>query len=417
MAAGETDDLASQFVDQLYLAGADLPPSRQKTADEVLAEMKKIPLFMTSLDPEETGESNEQLEAIKALAYEGTRAEISDNFRNQGNDCVRQKQYRDARDFYTQALQALKAPRQAPEDPESEPRVLEIDDEEVEAKRERSIEEACYANRALCNLEMSITAPPKNRCRIFETVSDFAPLSVCTENYGSCQRDCAAALRLSPHNVKAYFRAANACLALDKTDEAIDACRTALLYDPNNAALKSLLDRTQQRKHRLTLQAQERNARIVADRERDTNLQAALRKRNILTRETSATPDMGDAVISLTDPKNINSTLTFPVILLYPLAAQSDFIKAIAEDESLADHLEYTLPVPWDESSEYCKDGVECYMETAAGGLIKAGKNLSLGKLLGSGKVEVVDGLVRISVVPRAKASTWIQEWKKRNGK
>ncbi|KAF2773663.1 TPR-like protein [Teratosphaeria nubilosa] len=409
MAAGEPDDLASQFVDQLYLglkdtnpghpddatqtaaAGADLPPSRQKTADEVLAEMKKIPLFMTSLDPDDTGENNEQLEAIRALAYEGTRAEIADNFRNQGNDCVGQKQYRDARDFYTQALQALKAPRQTPEDSESDARVVEIEDEEVEEKKERSIEEACYANRALCNLEM--------------------------KNYGSCQRDCAAALRLNPHNVKAYYRAANACLALDKTDEAIDASRTGLLYGPNNSALKLLLDRTEQRKNQLLLQAQERKARIAAERERNTNLQAALRERNILTRETSATPDMEDAVISLTDPKNINSTLTFPVILLYPLAAQSDFIKAFAEDDPLADHLEYILPVPWDESGEYCKDSVECYMETATAGLIKAGKNLGLGKLLGSGKVEVVDGLVRISVVPKARASTWVQEWKKRNGK
>ena len=143
-------------------ASAEVPPSRLKTADEVIAEMKKVPLFMTSMD--ELDEDNEQIQALKAIAYEGTRAEIAQNFRNQGNECVKFKQYPDAREFYSKAIQALKGPIQ-PQEPEDddelpEQRVVEID-EEAEEKKERSIEEACYANRALCNLEMSITASPE----------------------------------------------------------------------------------------------------------------------------------------------------------------------------------------------------------------------------------------------------------------
>jgi hypothetical protein len=49
--------------------------------------------------------------------------------------------------------------------------------------------------------------------------------------------------------------------------------------------------------------------------------------------------------------------------------------------------------------------------------LIKAGKKLSLIKLLGSGKVEIVDGLVRIYVVPKARSGEWIAEFKARRGK
>jgi hypothetical protein len=185
----ESNDLADAFVDQLYLNGnhrrpdhaqtqtdhgqdgeaphgpatmfAELPPSRQKTADEVLAEMNKVPLFMTSL--QDLDEDNEQIEALKTLAYDGTRAENADNFRNQGNDCVKQKQFQDAREFYSKAIQALKAPPQQPpaadEPHQGGARVVEILDEEEEARKERAIEEACYANRALCNLEMSITSP------------------------------------------------------------------------------------------------------------------------------------------------------------------------------------------------------------------------------------------------------------------
>lgn len=138
-------------------ASAELPPGKQKTADEVFAEMKKIPLFMTSMD--ELDEDNEQIQALKAIAYEGTRAEIAQNFRNQGNECVKFKQYLDAREFYAKAIAALKGP-QHPQEPDEElpdQRVVEID-EEAEESKERAIEEACYTNRALCNLEMSITS-------------------------------------------------------------------------------------------------------------------------------------------------------------------------------------------------------------------------------------------------------------------
>lgn len=143
-------------------ASAALPPGMQRmkeySVDELLKEMNRVPLFMTSLD-ETDGENGEniELEALKALAYEGTRAEIAQNFREQGTELIRmEKRYREAREYYTKALQALNEPRPPP-DPEQMPKVVEID-EEAEAKKERSIEEVCLVNRALCNLEMSITA-------------------------------------------------------------------------------------------------------------------------------------------------------------------------------------------------------------------------------------------------------------------
>lgn len=143
-------------------ASAALPPGMQKSqdtsVDDLLKEMSRVPLFMTSLDEvdDESGE-NIELEALKALAYEGTRAEIAQNFREQGTELVRtEKRYREAREYYTKALKALKAPP-VPPDLDQGPQVVEID-EEAELQKERSIEEACLVNRALCNLEMSITA-------------------------------------------------------------------------------------------------------------------------------------------------------------------------------------------------------------------------------------------------------------------
>jgi hypothetical protein len=127
---------------------------------------------------------------------------------------------------------------------------------------------------------------------------------------------------------------------------------------------------------------------------------------------------MEDAELTLADKNDARSLLSFPVLLLYPLHAQTDFIKAFGEKEPLGHHLDYILPVPWDEKGEYkTAEGVECYMETKVGGLIKAGKNLTIGKILGTGKVEIVDDLVRVFVVPKPRASEWIEQFKLRRGK
>ena len=90
--------------------------------------------------------SNPELEAIRALQYEGTRAEVAQNFREQGNEMARAKRWRDAREFYTKALEALKG--QIDEEGDGEA------GEEERRKKEREIEEACYSNRALCNLSL-----------------------------------------------------------------------------------------------------------------------------------------------------------------------------------------------------------------------------------------------------------------------
>jgi hypothetical protein len=145
-------------------AGAAMPPAmaevKSQSADDLIKELNRLPLFMTTLD-ETDGEGGENvgLEALKALAYEGTKAEVAENFRQQGNDCARAKQWTDAKEFYDKALAALHGPKRAPDVEEGE-RVVEIEadaevDEEVEKEKEKKIEEACYVNRALCNLEKS----------------------------------------------------------------------------------------------------------------------------------------------------------------------------------------------------------------------------------------------------------------------
>lgn len=367
-------------------AAPAMPPAmaavKNTTVDELIQDMKRMPLFMTSLDETDDGNAdNLELEALRALAYEGTRAEVAQNFREQGNDLAKVKRWTDAKEYYDKALAALKAPRKEQE-------LSEIDDEEAELKKEKDIAEACYINRALCNLEK--------------------------QNYRSCNLDCAAALRLNPSSVKAWYRSASACLALDKLDEAADACSRGIEVDAQNAALKTLSDKISKRKEHLAAVEKQRREREERQRAEQKTLLLALKERNIKSRTTDKKPDMEDAELRLESPLDLHSKLIIPVILLYSVDMQSDFIKAFKEDETITQHLEYILPLPWDGDAEYKLDQVDCYIETFAGGLIKAGKKLPLIKILGSGKVELVDGLLRVHVIPKSKADGWVEEFKKR---
>ena len=122
-----------------------LPPhlsERHQTVDELAADLKRSPFFMTSLD-DAGDEDNPELDAIRALLYEGSRGEIAGNFREQGNELAKSRQWKDSKEQYTKGLAALKAERKK-EDPEGE----------EEDEKERGIKEALLANRALCHLEL-----------------------------------------------------------------------------------------------------------------------------------------------------------------------------------------------------------------------------------------------------------------------
>lgn len=220
---------------------------------------------------------------------------------------------------------------------------------------------------------------------------------------------------MNPRNVKALFRSASACLALDKLDAAADACEHVLTIDATNAASKALNVKISARRDQLAQQARIREERLQRERAEAFTLKQALKARGIATRMTAKAPDDAeDAKLALENPMDPSSDLSVPTLLLYPTAAQSDLIKAFHEGETLLDHLGYILPCPWDKEGEFTVTDVECYMDTVAGGLIKVGKKLPLLKLLSGGKVEIVDGLCRIYIVPRRKTAEWIAEVKRR---
>ena len=180
--------------------------------------------------------------------------------------------------------------------------------------------------------------------------------------------------------------------------------------------MKALSGKIEARRQVLATINENKRAQVERERKIKATLTTALKKRNIRVRRTSQPPDLEDATIHLEpDPLSLESSLCFPLLLLYPLHAQSDFIKAVSEVDTIQQHLEYIFPLPWDQDQEYTINLIDIYMETSSAGLIKVGKNLSLSKVLANDQVEVVDDLVNVNIVPKAKASGWITEMKARS--
>jgi len=359
----------------------ELPPAmaemRNKSTQEILDDLNKSPLFMTDL------EENDDLEALKALAYEGTPEEVAAGFKERGNECFKMRDWANAKEFYKKGIEVLLLEVRKRQRKEGE----EKDAEEVQ--REIGILEACLVNRAACHLEL--------------------------KNYRACTLDCGSALRINGRNVKAFYRSSKALLALGKITEADDACARGLVIDPENAALKGVARDIIKKNEEVMARRKRELEREQRKRLEEVTLKTALKARGIKTRKTAQPPEMEDARIELVpDPVDPTSTLSFPTVLLYPLHLESDFIKAFNETEPLGHHLSYILPLPWDKEGLYTPTGVECYMETMTGGLIKVGRKVSLLKVLTSGNIEVIDEVVKIFVVPKAKADDWVQEFKKK---
>lgn len=391
-------------------AGPKLSPhlamATNKSVDEVWADLNSSPFFMTEL------EENDDVEALRALSYEGTPLEVASDFKERGNECFREKRWNDAREFYEKGILVIRAeerrraglpaivPAAKYAEQEDEEDVMEKKkkatlaaekepDSEEEIRKQRAVLEGLYVNRAACHLEL--------------------------KNYRSCWLDCAGALKLNPKNLKAFYRSAKALLAVGRIVEADDACARGLGIDEGNVALKAVARDIIKKNEEVTAKQRREDERVYKEKRRAMLLRAALKARGIKTRTTAQPPDMEDAKVALVpDPDDPTSSLTFPTVLLYPADLETDFIKAFNEQESLTDHLSYVFPLPWDQKGEYRLAGVECYMDTVSGGLIKVGKKVSLLKILSSDKVEVIDEVVRLFVLPKAKAESWVQEYKRK---
>lgn len=352
-----------------------LPPQlnefKDKTTDEVLKELNRMPFFMTKLDPTDgEGGSNTELEALKALAYEGEPYEIAENFKNQGNDLYKVKRYKDAKITYTKGI-----------------------DVQCDVQQ---INESLYANRAACELEL--------------------------KNFRSCINDCRIALKYNPKNIKCYYRIAKAYFCLDRIDDSRQTIHFALQLDSQNKTLRLLREAVERRDEQLQkkqyeTEKRERYLENVQQLLKDSILLRNIK--NISTRHPSQL--LRDATIHLEDETDFESQLIYPAIVMYPTTNEFDFVATVGELTPVQDMIEVLTdrPIEWFNikgHENFTSKQLQVYMETETGGLVKAGKKLTFHDILkrNTPKVPLFDYALKLYLVPKSDSQKWLETWDKK---
>ncbi|KAJ8522986.1 hypothetical protein ONZ45_g493 [Pleurotus djamor] len=349
-------------------------PSEELMAEK-LAALNSVPLFMKNLPDDET--EDVALSALQSLAHDGTPDEIAQNFKEHGNEYFVGKRWKEARDFYTQGINA---------------NPMDI-----------KLQVTLLCNRAACNLEL--------------------------QNYGSVLKDCKKALTLDSKASKAYYRAGMALLSLDRPHEALECCDLCLAYDSGNAGMKSLRERVVKAIADKEQKEKERQERLKKEADAKRLMDNAFRVRNLIL--VPNPNGSSNPYAPHWDPEDpMQSTLIIPVFFLYPQHATSDVIPEFVEDTPFSAHLEAMFPPnapapEWDRAGEYTAKSLVVYAITKRRRLLKVGKKMTLKDVCHAAKakegdsvkdgLEVKDGCLSFAVLPKGSVeSKWVEDFKRR---
>ena len=97
------------------------------------------------------------------------------------------------------------------------------------------------------------------------------------ENYRDVLRDCGKVLMTDEKNVKALYRSAKACFALDKVEEADDAISRAMEIETKNATFQKLKAEISKKKGVVNARTKEEETKLARKRDEERALKLALR--------------------------------------------------------------------------------------------------------------------------------------------
>ncbi|KAJ2509504.1 HSP70/90 co-chaperone [Coemansia sp. RSA 2049] len=371
------------------------PISSEERRAKLEKDLARIPLFMTQLpDSAGDGDENAAVAALQTLVSDEPPEQMARLLKDEGNVCFKRGRFADAATAYTNAL------------------TYDIDD-----VGDSDLRVSLLLNRAAANLAL--------------------------HNHGLVLRDCADALRIRPRSPKALYRAARACVALDKFDEADECCRWGLGLDPENKDLEAVqaLAADARAAHDARARRREERDRLRVDA-RD-RLRRAVAIRTGLTFDVSRTTDGDDdgcSARSRTDPAawetedgrqvsldESTGRLLWPVAFVYPEAKQSDLVERFDETRTLREMLRDEVlahPPPWDcpARPKYSVDNVDAFfIHRPVGGLdrderlVRIGLDTSLASALDNEKFVIRDGVPVFIVLPRNDpfSATFIDRYRK----
>ncbi|XVF72112.1 hypothetical protein PTKIN_Ptkin12aG0094500 [Pterospermum kingtungense] len=172
--------------------------------------------------------------------------------------------------------------------------------------------------------------------------SNTAHVNLLLGNYRRALSDSQDAIKLFPANVKAYYRAAKACLSLQLLSEAKSYSESGIEKDPSNKELKKLAEQIDLKK----LEQEQREAQVSKAFVEAKVLVSAIKDRRLKIGKA-----LYRELTGLRKPVlDRNGILHWPVLLLY------------AEVMSKS-----SPPLPWDKENHYTRDAIELYYEAGSG--------------------------------------------------
>lgn len=194
--------------------------------------------------------------------------------------------------------------------------------------------------------------------------SNRAHVNILLGNYGRAISDSEEAIKLSPTNVKAFYRAAKASLSLNKLAEAQTFCVKGLDQNPDNVELKKLCDLIDSQ----ISERQQHEAQVSKALKEAKGLVSAIEERGLKIGKA-----MFQELTGLKKPiLDKDHILHWPVLLLYAEVMSSDFIEDFCETDMFSAHLDLMFsdsgaPLPWDKENAYTRDAIELYYEAGSG--------------------------------------------------
>ena len=206
-------------------------------------------------------------------------------------------------------------------------------------------------------------------------------------NLRKCLRDCKAARRLDPTNIKCYFHGTKAYNALKRYEEGSAFIETGLevlenVTDLDAAKKKATLKSFAKLKAQATLgmeteRALRKKEKAAAKKQRVKiqALQEACNFRGVRMGppifEYGAQQRGAEPVLRIKDPADLTtSQLTWPLLILYEETSQTDFIQEVHEGTTLRQQLEVVLPdpgrgppIPWDREGTYTISNIEVWIQ------------------------------------------------------
>ncbi|KAI3760216.1 hypothetical protein L1987_50607 [Smallanthus sonchifolius] len=195
--------------------------------------------------------------------------------------------------------------------------------------------------------------------------SNRAHVNLLLGNYGRALSDSEEAIKLSPANVKAFYRAAKASLSLNKLVEAKAFSEKGLDQNPDNEELKTLKKQIDSQISEL----QQREAQVSKALKTAKDLVSAIEDRELKIGQATF-QKLSGLKKPILDKDHI---LHWPVLLLYAEVMSSDFIEDFCETDMFSAHLglisfsHSAEPLPWDKENAYTRDAIELYYEAGSG--------------------------------------------------